>query len=185
LSYLGAGAIKGGLLWEGLLELRQRPDGRIVAAAWSDNPAASPGTSYGGGAMDVLLVRADLLPEPVERLRPSTGACLLDIDLAVNEAPRPGALGFELICNDAPPFASGILLVGTPLAPTPVVNIALTTLPLLAVPVSAADGFARTPLPLPESLPPLPWGLSFQYVWLTTASCTGSGPLAASDSLTF
>ena len=66
----------------------------------------------------------------------------------------------------------------------PVFNIEVLVLPGVSVPLMAGNGSARTRVPLPGSLT-FPEGVAFQYVWLTTPSCQGSGPFAASDALWF
>ena len=191
LTYVGAGALKGGFLWEGIWDLEPLPDGRLVATAWTDNPAfaLTPGafqTTYGGGDTDVVVLRADLIPDNMTRIPPSTPACAGPIDVQANQRPQPGAVGFELICNDVPPNASGWLLAGVPrAAPLPVLNIEFLVQIVAAPGLVAGDGFVRTPLPIPVGFPAIHPPIAFQYVWLTTPACPGSGPLASSDAITF
>ncbi len=191
LSHVGAGGTGSGV-FEWAAEIEQRPDGHAVIVGVTDNTAfsahVSPGayqTTYGGGS-DMFVMEFDMLPSNMTRFGAGTAACLGDIDLQVNQMPAPGATSFQLICNDAPPSAAGVLLIGTQVAaPIPVLNVDIWVLPLLSVALTSQNGFARTPIPLYSTLPtPLP-AVAFQYLWLTTPSCAGSGPLAASHAVGF
>jgi hypothetical protein len=138
------------------------------------------------GGSDIFVTVFDMLPTGVTRYGTSTPACAWPIYAGVNSMPAPGNQNFAVLATGAAPNTVGALFLGVPstpwpLPPFPSVQVLLSP-PLLGISAgSDALGFAELNLPIPASYPGVLPGL--QWIFLTSGTCPGSGPLSASDGL--
>ncbi len=146
----------------------------------ANGPQASP-----AGALDGAVLVMDLLPTGVERFGSGTAACDRPILAGVRFSPRFDNEAFAIYTTGAPPATNGVVLFGDPL-PTPLAafNIDLLLWNIATAEPVTTDGLGFSMLPLPIGVSSLPGvSLSAQSVFLTNATCPGSGPFAASDRL--
>jgi hypothetical protein len=128
-------------------------------------------------------LEAVALPAPpgATRYGHSTPACDGPITIGVDSPPSGF---FRITCLNAPPSASGLLVLG--LAPdpggTPILGIDLHVglgSAYVTLPVQSNDGgYAEVPIAFPG-----PVTFVGQYVWANTAACGNGGPLSASDAI--
>jgi hypothetical protein len=132
-----------------------------------------------------------LLPGGVSRNGVSfaRSACAAPLYLGAGSAPVPGAT-FAITATNAPPNGIGILVIGTPVPPTPLpppFGCTLLASPtLLFTTLPSARGGDRFDVPVAATQPSVPsWGLAAQWFYFTTPTCPGAGMFACSERLDF
>ncbi|GEM_PF-6858512 len=125
-------------------------------------------------------------PVGIKKYGFSTPSCQGSIAIGASSIPRTQSTTFSITSKKAPPNSSGWLIItgrpwdpGVPFSGVDI-HVALDAQPLFFLVASDATGFSSTTIPIP-----LPSGAKVyaQYFWANTPSCSGSGPLSASNAM--
>jgi hypothetical protein len=180
----------GGATSDGASGMSMSPRGRVtVVGASSGLTPTTPGShssTYNGGQTDAFVATLGLYLAGIEPFGDSTPACRGPVVANATEMPAAGAPDFALSCSGAPPFSTGLLVLGR-LRQAPVRRLGIDVWidlasPVRLIPVTCdADGYVEERLPLTNAASGTVF--SAQFVLRTTGSCPGSGPRCASDAV--
>lgn len=137
----------------------------------SPNIPVTPGaydTTWTSG--NFVLARFDLLPKGVSRLGVSTSGCDGILAMEVTSMPYPGNPDFGVTCLAAPANATGFLVLGATISPTPIplsgAQLFVGPQGLVMVPVlSDALGYAEVSAPLRAGATPPGATIVGQFLW--------------------
>lgn len=173
--------------WRKLRDMTPGLHGIYPVTLGDEIMVAGGATRQGLGRTNIVLAFR-YLPDRVERYGRSTSACNGNIAMWVNDKPIAGNSGFSFLCSPtAPPNTAGVLAFGGHQDRTGTVlfgmrlHVGLAATFWVVGAVTNAAGAASNPTPLPPGSPGL--RLFVQYVFANTPTCTGTGPLSASDAL--